>query len=151
MFGNGSILWIPNYLLPDGTNHPQGKFIIILFSNEAETIVMSVATSRDNVPVSLGGKRFHNDRENGISFYFFPKNLEITDQKFKFDSNTFVYFQKNITKIKIDKLKQQNAQIFSKGILLYSEYRDILYAALKSKFISAKYIPVVESILESLH
>ncbi len=150
MFENGSVLWIPNYLLPNGKKHPKGKFLIILFSDEAETVVMSLATSRDNVPKYLEGKRYYNDEENGISFYFFPEGETITDKEFKFDCNTYVYFHGNIKKIKTEKINSQNQHIIEKGILIDNEYRDILYAALKSQYISEKYIPEIEKILEQL-
>lgn len=151
MFQNGEILWIPNYHFPDGSVHPSGKFAVVLCNNSDSTIIAGLATSSDCVPNDLLIHRFVNDSEKMISFYYFPKNLEITNTKWKFDVNTFIYFQNSVYKLNISDIQAQYGNsVVSKGILLKHEYSDLLYAAYKSQFTKKAYRVIFEKLLGNL-
>jgi hypothetical protein len=154
-FNAGSLVRIKDFQFDDGSI--RDKYLIVLFrDNERVFIVQTLTTSKNNL--NLVSKQHgcnvqtYNNRQ--IPYFFFPESYVLdTVSGFYFDTDTYVFFSNNTTKVPIAAFNRYDVGIFSIVELAQlnpSELKRLLKCVLKSPFVDSDIRILLTEFKESL-
>lgn len=136
MFTERYILKITDYVFQD-KNGIRDKYMIVL--NRDANNVYIIHTLTTSQPNGLDPKKFGCHTKNKISYFHFPKDIEIAENGFSFDKDTFVFFVSNIRKESLNDLqKYPTASIDVKGIMNKNCLKDLIDCMLNSEYITSE-------------
>jgi hypothetical protein len=149
---SGQIVRIKDYRFDDD-NSIRDKYSIVLYADDKFAyIIHSLTTSQNNQNVEI--KNIGCSLHKGILPYFiFPKNIQVGDNGFYFEKDTFVFFKSNVRKedfVKFESASKQLFGIIELGILNNYELKRIIKCALKSNFLSKEIIRILTDFKEKL-
>ena len=127
--------------------------MIVLLQEDADSIIVTLTTSKDKVPSFHKGKRCVVDHDNGVHFYYMPKGHQVGKNGFAFPDDTWVQFYQNIKRTSVTKLSDTYLQANNAMLVCElhdSEYSDLLYCIYKSKFVPRGIRRSLEPIIERI-
>lgn len=136
------------YLDQEGTE--QSKFALILYEDSEFVVTVIATSSKDHYNLNGNHGCYHSIKAGGQEHcYCFEANKVICENGFSFPLHTYLYTKRSI------KNKSKNNLFKSgwdyKGMLLDSEYYELLYCLLCSEHVPQKYINLFEGLLESYY
>jgi len=91
MYTPGNILYFTPFYFPDG-NQPKNKYFIILSDNTHSFLIATLPTSKDCIPSTIEKIHGYIDLpEINFNCYFFKANKSITENKWGFPLDTYIY------------------------------------------------------------
>jgi hypothetical protein len=134
LFQDRHLLRIADYQFQDGEG-TRDKFMIVLNrDDESAYIIHTLTTSQ---PYGFDPKKSGCHKFKNISYFYFPKDVEIAENGFKFISDTFVFFRDNIRKEELKFLsKYPEKDIEFKGVMKKSSLKELIDCMLNSDFIT---------------
>lgn len=128
------LLRIADYQFQNGDG-TRDKFLIVLNRNdEFAYIIHTLTTSQPN---GFDPKKYGCHRIKNISYFYFPKDLVIGENGFKFTSDTFVFFRDNIRKEELKVLsKYPEKDVDFKDVIKKSALKELIDCMLSSDFIT---------------
>ncbi|MCX6158464.1 MAG: hypothetical protein NTY74_10855 [Ignavibacteriae bacterium] len=129
LFVSGNILFVKDYEFEDSSK--KDKLLIVLYASESDVfIIQSLTTSKDKTYSANKFKHGCNQYNSFTHFYFFDKDKVIgsdnSNTAFKFNLDTFVYFNSNVKKIPTTNLLKYKGGIFKNAKLTNHELKSLL-------------------------
>ena len=130
----GHLLLIEEYQFQDG-NGSKDKFLVVLNRNDEFAYIIHTLTTSQN-KLSLPSDNFGCLVSANIPYFFIQKEVELGENKFSFDKDTFVFFRNNVRKENLSSfLKYNENNLILKEKLSNSFLKRLLKCMLKSNFI----------------
>ena len=87
----GQLLFFPKFVFSNG-EVSEGKFFLVLKNVAQDVILVSLPSSRKNIPAKLYNHTgCYYDEASRLSFYAFRRGVAITECGFTFDKDTLLY------------------------------------------------------------
>lgn len=130
----GHLLLIEDYQFQDG-NGSKDKFLIVLNRNDEFAYIIHTLTTSQN-KLNLPSDNFGCLVTGNIPYFFIQKNIELGQNKFSFEKDTFIFFRNNVRKENLSSfLKYNERNLILKEKLSNSFLKRLLKCMLKSDFI----------------
>lgn len=146
---SGHLLLIENYQFQDG-NGSKDKFLIVINRNDEFAYIIHTLTTFQN-KLKLPSDHFGCSVAENIPYFFIQKNMELGENKFSFEKDTFIFFRNNVRKESISSfLKYNESKIVLKEQLSNNFLKRLLKCMLKSDFIELNIEKELQSIKDTL-
>lgn len=153
MYSPGRILYFDPFYFKNG-NSAKPKYFVILHNDSSSTIIASLPTRTENVPMSVPIKHgCISVDEINFNCYHFEANKIITTNNWGFELPTFIYGNQIDTyelPILKDVYRVEGIEYEIIGMLKKEEYKNIIECFLKSKVVKIKYKDVFKKIIEDM-
>lgn len=146
---SGNLLLIEDYQFQDG-NGSKDKFLIVIDRNDEFAYIIHTLTTSQN-KLNLPSNHFGCSVAENIPYFFIQKNVELGENKFSFDKDTFIFFRNNVRKESLSSfLKYPENNIILKEKLPNSLLKRLLKCMLKSDFIELNIEKELQTIKNAL-
>jgi len=136
MFTERYILKITDYAFQD-KNGIRDKYMIVL--NRDANNVYIIHTLTTSQPNGFDPKKLGCHTKNKTAYFYFPQNIQVAENGFSFDKDTFVFFVSNIRKESLNDLEKYPAtNIDVKGIMNKEVLKNLIDCMLNSEYITSE-------------
>lgn len=145
----GHLLLIEDYQFQDG-NGSKDKFLIVINRNDEFAYIIHTLTTSQN-KLNLPSDHYGCLVAENIPYFFIQKNMDLGENKFSFEKDTFIFFRNNVSKESLSSfLKYNESKIVLKEKLSNIFLKRLLKCMLKSDFIELNIEKELQSIKDTL-
>lgn len=140
MFEKGNLYYLKDYIFKNG-NEPKNKFFLVLKTIENGFIAAILPTKVESLPANI--EKNHgciSFPEKCICCYYIPKDIVVTNNRFSFRLDTYLYAQYVFDESEVNLLSTyQIEDIEFKGKLIEEEFTKIIHCFSNSTLLPRKF------------